>query len=361
MKKYIKHSIIIFSLLIGLFLIIWLYDHFGLRDIWFQFKKIQLWQWLLVFILTILILFFKTLRLKFIIEDVISRKIPFKTYLKSRLVEFTISYLLPTVIGGELPQAYVLKKDAGVPVMKGLFSALIEKIIDALSFFVLIFFTGIFLLIGGKSFFGWLILILTLALFLILYFLMELVGVDKLLLFLSKILGLNKVKYKSDVVGKTSVGERITTLGKEASVYLRRRGTRLYWTIIFTLISFVFWFLQAYVVLSAMGLRIQIDEILIVKILTLLSTFSPIPADIGAFEGAYVVSFGLINLPVQAAIALSIVMRFFDFILIIIGIFIIIHYTRKLVFNFAGLLEKGDENNGVNANGVNESFEEKEL
>jgi len=345
MKKYLKYSIVIFSLLIGALLIVWLFNHFGLRDIWFNFKKIRLWQWLTVFGLTMLTVFLRVIRLKIIIEDVIDKKIPLKTYFKSKIIEFTVSYLTPMMyIGGEWPQAYVLKKDAGVPVMQGLFSSLIEKIVDALSFFALIFFTGILFLIEGKSFFGWLIIALTIVIFVILYFLIELIGVDKLLLFLSKILGLNKVNYKSDIIGKTSVGERITTLGKEASAYLHRKGTRLYLMIIFTLITFSLWFTQVYVVLSAMGLHFQIEDLLIIKVLTGLSTLIPIPADVGALEGAYVVSFGLINLPAQAAIALSLVMRFFDFILIICGISLIIHYTRKLVFNFVGLLEKENEN-----------------
>ncbi|MGC9049244.1 MAG: lysylphosphatidylglycerol synthase transmembrane domain-containing protein, partial [Patescibacteria group bacterium] len=331
MKKYI---VILISLLIGLIGLIILYQQVGIKDIFSQLSKLQSWQFLIIFATSLFIMILTTERWKLIVEDFAQIKPSWSTIIKARLGELAISYLTPIMyFGGEGVRAYILNKDKEIPISVGLSTVLIDRISEFIGAFIFIFFGAIFLLMEKSFIWGLFLFILAFIIFLFLYLVIELIGLDRGLLFIVKIFRLDKVKYKSKNVGETTIGERLVSLAGQVGAYLQRSRFKFYLIVILSCLSLIVWLWQTKLLINFLGFNLPWGKIFIIKIILALSGFIPIPADLGAYEGAHVLAFNIFGLPAEAAIALSIVTRAFDLLWVSIGIFLISHLVVELMAN----------------------------
>lgn len=334
MKKYI---IIFISLIIGLVGLIILYQQIGFKDIWSQLYKLRFWQFFIIFSTASLMLGVTTWRWKIILKDFTSIPLSWWTVFKARLSEQAVSYLTPMMYyGGEGVRAYVLNKDKNVPVSTGLTSVLIDRISEFLGAFVFLFLGAVLMVIEKSFIWGILLFIFAFILFLSLYLFLELIGFDRVLLFIVKIFHLDKIKYNSKSVGSTTLGERLIFVGREATVYFQKSRSKFYHTTVLSLLSLVIWFIQTKLLLDFFGFYLPWSKIFIIKIIITLSGFIPIPADLGAYEGGHVLAFNIFGLPAEVAIAFSLITRSIDLIWVSVGIFLITH----LVINFLTKLYK---------------------
>lgn len=346
MKKYI---IIFISFVVGLIGLVLLYQHIGLRDILNQLHKLRYWQILIVFGTSFCIMGLTTWRWKIILKDFIQIKLSWRTVIKARLGEMAVSYLTPMMyFGGEGVRAYVLNKDKNVPLSDGLSSVLIDRIAEFIGAFVFLF-LGATLLVVGKSFiWGLLLFILAFSLFLSLYLSIELIGLDRVLFFLVRIFRLDKIKYHSKNIGETTIGERLIFLSQQANAYVQKSHSRFYLSVILSVLSLIVWLWQTKLLINFFGLDLPFDKILIIKIILTLSGFIPIPADLGAYEGAHVLAFKIFDLPAESAMALSVITRGVDLIWVSTGIFLISRLAVEFVVNLFKIFKNKKDGSPAN-------------
>jgi len=338
MKKYI---IVLISLIIGLIVLIIIYQQVGIKDIFNQLSKLRWWQLFIIFFTSIIILSISISRWKFITEDLAHLKLPWVTMIKARLGELAVSYFTPIMyLGGEGLRAYILENDKKIPLNISLSSILVDRICEFIAAFIFIFFGAIFLVIEQSFIWGTLLFILAFIIFFLLYLIIELIGLGEGLLFIAKIFHLDKLPYQSKTIGQTTVGERLFFLGNQADAYIRQFHTKFYLAIIFSCLSFIIWFWQTKLLLNFFGLSLSWGKIFIIKIILILSGFIPIPADLGAYEGAHVLAFKIFDLPAETSIALSLVTRAFDLIWVSSGIFLVSHLVVKFLAKFSSFLKK---------------------
>lgn len=343
MKKYI---IIFISLIVGLVGIIILYHQIGLKDILIQLEKLRWWQLFIIFGTTFCIMTITIIRWRFILKDFAQTQFPWRTIIKARLSEQAISYLTPIMyFGGEGVRAYVLNKDKGLPINVGLSSVLIDRIVEFIGAFVFLFLGASFLLVEKSFIWGILLFIFAFIIFLGLYLVLELIGLDRALFSLVKIFRLDKIKYRSKNVGETTIGERLVSLGGQVTVYLQKSRSKFYLAISLSVLSLVIWLWQTKLLINFFGFHLPLSKIFIIKIIITLSGFIPIPADLGAYEGAHVLAFNIFGLPAEAAVALSLVTRAFDLIWVSIGIFLVAHLAINFLNNLPKILfgKKNDQ------------------
>ncbi|MCD6471329.1 flippase-like domain-containing protein [bacterium] len=326
-KKYIS---IITSFFIGSALLIWFYQRIGLVNIVHQLVKLKYWQIVIIFLFSIFIFTITFFRWKLILETLIGYKIPYSSIIRAMFSGYTISYLTPIMyLGGEGFRIYILKKDRGIPLNKSLNSILIDRFADFSGSFVFLSLAGILLIFFRNSTWGIFLLLLAVLVFLILYLLIKVIGLEKIFIFLIKSFRLDKINYKNK---KIKIVEKIHFLIKEAKLFLRKSPKKFFLAVFLSFLVWIVSILQLKLLLLYLGYNLSIVKLLIIRVFAVLSTFVPIPASLGTFEGAYILSFKLFNIPSNIAIAASLILRIYHIVFVSLGIFILTHYLNYGLF-----------------------------
>gem|GEM_PF-74813 len=341
-----KYLIIFVAFLIGLIALIIIYQKVGIIDILRQLQKLRYWQLILVFVTAVIMMVLTTIRWGLIITDMIFRdtaspRLSWKTIIKSRLGEWSVSYLAPiTYLSGGWVRAYLINKEKDIPVNLGLSSVFLDIISEFIAAFIFIFIGAVYLVIEKNVVWGILMLIFAAIIFFALYLFLFLIGLDRVLAFMVKFLGLNKIRYNSKTTGQTTIGERLVYLGGQVDEYISKSGPKFYFTVFLSFIILVIWLWQTKLLINFLGFYLPLSKIFVIKTFIAVSGFFPIPANLGSFEGAHVLAFSIFGLPSQSAIALSIVNRGLDLIWVSVGIFLISHFVAdflvkipKAIFN----------------------------
>lgn len=109
MKK--RYLFLIFSFLVGVSLFFWSIKEVGWESIEEVFFKINFWQIIVLFVLTLLIPVLEGLRWKEVLK-IEEREVSLKTSFKLGLAGFSISFLAPALVGAaEFFKGYFLKKE----------------------------------------------------------------------------------------------------------------------------------------------------------------------------------------------------------------------------------------------------------
>jgi uncharacterized protein (TIRG00374 family) len=342
-----KYLIIFVAFLIGLTGVIIIYHKVGLVDIGSQLHKLHLWQLFLVLGTSIAMMSLTICRWGLILIDLNQKKTSWLTMIKARLGEFAFSYLTPIAyFGGEWVRAYVMNKDKDIPISTSLTSIFLDRISEFLAAFLFIF-VGAVVMVVSKSFvWGILMLIFSGIIFFGLYLAVVLVGLDKILIFLVNLLKLNKIRYNSKNIGQITVGERFIHLGGQVDAYFKKSRAKFIFTTFLSFLILLIWLWQTKLIINFLGIDLSWSKIFIIRIFLSASMFMPIPANLGSYEGAHVLVFGIFGLPSESALALSIVNRALDLIWITIGVFMIGHSISQILTKIPQAISNFTNRNG---------------
>jgi len=341
-KKYVS---ILISLLIGAILLVWFYQHVGLTSIINQLIKLRYWQIATIFFFSVVIFLITSFRWRFVLESFLGRKLAYHNVAKAMVSAYTVSYLTPIMyLGGEGVRALILKKDINVPLNKSFSSILIDRLSEFTAGFIFLFLSGFLLIIFKNLFWGLFLISLAIFIFFGLYFLIKRRGLNKVCIFFAKLFRLDRVKYNSETAGETTVSERVNFFIKQVEKYLSKSRKKFYLAVIFSLSVWFISIIQLKLLLGYLGFDLSIIKVMIIRVFVVVSGFIPIPARLGAFEGAHILSLKIFNVPANTAIASSLILRIYDVVFISLSIFILAHYlTYSLVKVKNLLLKKYDQ------------------
>lgn len=137
----------LFSLLVGIFLFVWVLENVG----WQEIKKIFLvfsgWQGILILGLTFLTALIGAWKWQRILVKT-GAQVPFWDVWRAYLASFSIRFLAPIIIvGAEIFQGYILKKKNNLPWSQGMASVIIDRLLEWTVNLTVILFGGIFFLL----------------------------------------------------------------------------------------------------------------------------------------------------------------------------------------------------------------------
>ena len=332
MKKLL---LLLFSLLVGLVLLVWVWKMVGLERIIDAFLVFTGWDGLVIFGLTLLMLGIGTWRWKEILKAG-GTDIPFRKLFGPYLAGFSIMFFAPIFVwGGEFTRAYLLKNRNSVDFTKGMTSVVIDRILEwtvnLLVIFIgsIIFFSAIgihptkLLAIFGGIFF---IFLVALA-----FFYIKCARKESIVCFFvknkkSKLLVLEKEMFNFFKWGKSSVWKGIMlSLLRAAVMYVRA----------WFLIGFLGKIIGAFSALSVLGF-------------SYVAVMIPIPAALGSHEAIQVFAFNSLGLGVSSATAFTMIIRGAELIAALIGIIIlfklgVILMKDSLFKKLDNLVENEDE------------------
>lgn len=343
MKKY---WFIIFSFILGLVVIFYLYFRIGFGKIFQELSYLRWWKFGIILFISWFVFIFSNFRTRFLIQDLSCRKISLWSVVKARLAEAALSYFTPIVYtGGETLRLIILKKSDNVSFGNNTSALLVERLSELIALAIFLLTGGIFLFFTRENDLGLLFVVLSIVVIIIAVFALKIFGFKKLVLFFSKILKLDKIRYFSDSKGETSIAERLQTSLKESVLYIQKRKKRFFSAIIISLVVLLLWAWQLKLLLNFMGQNILLFKVYLIKILIIISGFAPVLARIGTFEAAYLAGFALFGLSGQSALACALVMRVMELTIIGTGIIVALRYLGDILFNIMKLFKRNNGNN----------------
>ncbi|GEM_PF-1251812 len=337
MKKVILFSV---SLVIGVALIVWIYQHIGLRGALLKFSDLLLWQMVALFLLALFKVVFWVARWWVVLKMMGFSNLSFRKLAAARLGEFAISYLTPGIYwGGEGIRIFALKNNFNIPLSKGLTSIILDRLFDVIGFCFFIF-IGIVVFFFERNlnavlFLGLLILLPSL----LLIFIFKFPGLERILSFLARIFRLEKIEY----IKRNK--ESLRRVGRETVDFFRRPLLQVGTAVILTILGFFAGVCQIIFFLAFLGEHFSLFNSMIMKILIVISGFIPLPANLGALEGTNVLVFQGFHFTAETGLGFSLITRLVDFSFVILGILILIYYFGNYLFS--KIMNNKKNNNGL--------------
>jgi len=181
MKKIL---LVIISLAIGIPLVIWLYEKFGLDRATVALSILRLWQVLILFFLTGINIYIWVVRWQLVLKA-LGYRICFRDLIEAQLGERAVSYLTPGIhYGGEVVRVFILGKKKKIPLTDITCSVILDRLMEVSGFCIFLFLGASELVFRGNYIWASFLVILGIFILLILTLVFKLVGLKKILIFL---------------------------------------------------------------------------------------------------------------------------------------------------------------------------------
>lgn len=335
------------SLIIGLAI-------FGLATFKVGFKEIAgalaafpIWGIIITLVLTLLIAFVGTWRLKFVFKTE-DYDLPFFKLLEIWLLGAAVSYITPiAVFGGEIVMIYALRKASSLPWEKSSAAVFIHKVLDATIFFPFLI-LGVFtfpilsgflpktnIMIGGGIVAS--IFIVLLSVFYIKSFRKE----SSLDWFL-KLFGMDKKKLEKKRGGRLVIAAEqdiINFFGLRKKEMWQGIGMSVlkYLLILARCWVLIFFFTGSWNILQAMAAYGFFN----------LAALIPVPAMLGSLEIAEGLVFGGMGLGASVGMAFSLILRSIDVLFCLVGLMFLLKFGAKLIrIKIIEIIDRFYPNNG---------------
>jgi uncharacterized protein (TIRG00374 family) len=329
MKKII--ILLIFSLL-GLTFFVHILITTGLDKIWQIFQGISLHNFLL-FLCTIASVFLVFTWRWQIILKAYEPKITFRQLFWKRAVGFAISYLTPVAhVGGEVARAFFLHHDKEARLRDATASVIIDKMLE-ISVNTLLIATG-FVLALRRGFLSekaslWLTVLLVGGAFLLGLFFQRAIAGQGIFTKIFRLTNLHKFQRLK------KFEKKLMRLEKLLQDYFQKHRQSLLPTALLSVLAGGLVLLEYWVGLYIVGHTATLTEILIIFGLSSITFLLPIPGALGAYEGAMMGVFHLLNLPIPLALAFVLILRLRDLSFSVFGIV----YSVRHGLKWAGVLK----------------------
>lgn len=317
MKKLL---VFLASLLIGIGLFSWIIKNIGWQEIKKAISVLTCWQGIVILGLTLLAALVGTWKWKELlrIEGV---KISFPSLLRYYLGGFSVMFFMPQIIlGGEVLRGYLLREKSSVPEIKGIASALTDRILEATVFLIVIFFgaTFLFLKIGFHPTKITLIFGAIFLLFVLITILFYFKG------------------FKRESVVRLLIGgdqNKLLEIEKEMFTFLKPKKALMLKVFSLNILKVAIMLLRTWFLVGFLGKSIGIMPATTILGFSYIALLIPIPAAIGSHEVAQSFVFNSLGLGAGAATAFAMVIRGVEFIIALIGAIILFRLGIALVKN----------------------------
>jgi len=295
-----KISISNYIRLIGLIILVFILTRIDLDAFIAQFKNINLYFLFTAIILSLFLIFVKTIRWKaFLIQQSlsISIKSAFSIYLSSLYIGFITPGRL-----GEIIKALYLKQERVTSFSKGLSSAIMDRLLD-LYLLILLSSVGVYYFLKGRG-----INIGFVIGFAIIFSLLIIILHPKFLNLLARFLfrKISPKKLKNKI--NDSINEFIEGMNQIINPILL-------FGILLTVFSYSVFFFQCFLIAKSIGLQISYFDLALIMSIVNIITFIPISiSGLGTREASMIFLFKLIGLSTEAAISFSLLIFFSFFI-----------------------------------------------
>jgi glycosyltransferase 2 family protein len=274
-----------------------------------------------------------SMRWKIILESQNSHKIDFYKVLRAKLAGFAISYLTPSVlVGGEPIRAYMIKEESNYGWEKSFASVIIDQ---AIFFFTLLLFmiAGFLFLadhfsLPREMFYGFAIVILT-TIFIFHLFHSRVINHnpdgDGLFMFIIKTIKLNKfcfIKNREDNIRKTE---------KIIAQFFKNKKRAFIKAFFLAILEAILYLIMIWIIVSSLGQIVNLTKAISIFFLITVANFVPIPGSLGSFEASLTFIFNLLELGKSNGFTFSLIYRFINITLVIIGFFALMHFELKML------------------------------
>lgn len=309
MKKKTKTIFIIFSILVGLFLLHKVFQKIPVLEVLEVFYQAPLGAVALFIFISIIIMSLHTFRWYLINKNTIG-KINFFTLFRYKLSGFGVSFITPGAkIGGEALRASLLQRH-GKQFKKGLTTVIIDKLMEVSTTGIL-FVIAIIIILASMpvppQIATMLGIIAGLFIGIIFYFYYQMLRNKHFFVKLFRFLRLHKIKKIESFERKIIDFERLM-----ASFYKEQRKTFLM-ILLVTILAWLLMFVEFKLALAIIGLT-GISLIKVFFIITMLGIayMVPVPLALGVLEAGQAGVFVYFGLPVTASVGLAMLIRFRD-------------------------------------------------
>jgi uncharacterized protein (TIRG00374 family) len=329
MKKNIIFVLI--TLLIAGLILYWVFDKIGTKEIWEAFFTFSPKGIFWILILTVLFHLTAVWRWQAILKDQNCR-ISSKNLMSSWLAGFAIAFFTPVATMGDgALRGYILKQKFSIPWKKGIVSIFIDKILDASIFFFIII-LGIFffiletLTIPLRLWMIFLILLFPISGISFFYFkAFKSQSMVRLVQRLFRRFANNRPQNNSSPLAK---GEEYE---KEVFKFFEPGNRNMWKAMIFSFLRGVVNWLRSWALLWFLGLKIGGFTVLAILGFTNLAYLFPLPAALGSHEALQAFSFSQLGLAVESAIVFTLILRAFDILIGLAGVFIAFRFSARWI------------------------------
>ena len=323
MKKNIV--LILISFLIAGIIFYFVFSRIGAEEIWREFFSFSSSGIFWVLILSVIFVLSGALRWQLILKDR-GDKFPLKDLIFASTAGFGISYFTPfAILGGEAFKGYYLNKKFSFSWTKGVISIFIDKIFE-MSVFFLIIILGITCFIFET---------LTLPLSVRIILMVLLFPIIILFIFYFKAFKKQSMIKLIEKPVKRITNKKMANVvllhEKEIFNFFRSENKNMWYVIILSFIRGIVNWLRSWAILYFLGLKVGGAVAFSVIAFTNLSYLFPLPAALGSHEVLQAISFFALGLVSEKAVAFTLILRAFDILIAIAGIFIVLRFSSKWI------------------------------
>ncbi len=331
-----KASFYILSLSLGLILFVYSIGQAGIGSILKAISFFPVSSIIIIFLANfVAAIIISSWRWKIIIESQENCPISFSKVLIAKLAGFTMSYITPSVfIGGEPIRVYMIKEGTGCSWEKSLAAAIIDQ---AIYFFTLLLLMIIGFLFLADHFslprsitYGFTGIILISLVFLYLFYsrvIAKTSDEEGFFVFLARTLRLDKIRYIK------SKEENIKKTEKIVADFFRNRRNAFAKAFFLAVAEVIAYLVVVWIILAYLGSKATVFQSISIFAIITLASFVPIPGSLGSMEASLTFIFDLLNLGKGSGFTFSLIFRFVNIVVVIMGFFAIIYFEYK---NIAG-------------------------
>ncbi|MFZ2970031.1 MAG: lysylphosphatidylglycerol synthase transmembrane domain-containing protein [Minisyncoccia bacterium] len=335
-KKMRKSSFYILSLSLGLVLFIYSIGQAGIGSILKAISFFPVSSIIVIFLANfVAAIIISSWRWKIILESQDHCSVSFSKVLIAKLAGFTMGYITPSVfVGGEPIRVYMIKESTGCSWEKSLAAAIIDQ---AIYFFTLLLLMIIGFLFLADHFYlprsityGFTAIIIISFIFLHLFYsrvISKNPGREGFFIFLAKTLRLDNIKY----IKKRE--ENIKKTEKIVADFFRNRRNAFAKAFLLAVAEVIAYLVVVWIILAYLGSKATVFQSISIFAIITLASFVPIPGSLGSMEASLTFIFDLLNLGKGNGFTFSLIFRFVNIVVVIMGFLAIIYFEYK---NIAG-------------------------
>lgn len=313
-----KKLIVFFGLLVlGFGLLIRLIIHTGVDNILRALQQFSIYHFLILCALTAINFLLYAWRWKIILRNFAEQNtVNFLTLYMARTSAFSVGYMTPFLqVGGEPVRVYFLEKN-GVARKEAIASVVVDKTLESTAFvalsimgvamgFYFNLFEGKISVVLWRSLIGAIIFLFTLyyAIFFKSGFVSKIMRILNLTRFKTMHRFERKVAEIEDLMSDFCTGHRL----------------RFYFLMFISCVNVLVYVLEHFVLALFLGAKLTVIQSFLVTSIPNSAYLIPIPGALGALESLHVLVFGLLGVTINA-IALVLILRVRDFLIVLIGI-----------------------------------------
>jgi len=315
------------SIFLSLVFVIYLFYQAGFKKVFKILFLLSWWQMLAVFLIEILI--FLLLIKKW---QILTRPYGYKNRIKKLIPAFlgkrVISYLTPIMyVGGEGFKAYLIKKSEEKSFIQTFGLIIVDRIAEGIALLFFLALGGIISLLAGAYILGFFLILISLGLIILIIVFSRLPNIFYLLI---KIFKFHKIA-KQEINEHRTLQEKIDEEINLIKDFFQKRRKYFNLDVLLSFFYILFACSQIYLLMSFWGHRLYFFKIYLIRTFGILAGLVPTPGSLGGFEGAMAFIFMTLNLNLEHALSLSLVIRFIQLIFVAIGIFFVIPYLTKFI------------------------------